>query len=402
MANYDVTVSGEQMQGVFGEGAGLSKLIEVVLNQVLEAQMTEHLSAESYERTEQRQGYRNGYRPRQLYTRVGTITLLVPQTRDGSFSAELFRRYQRSEQAFVLGLMEMVVQGVSTRKVTEITEQLCGVSFSKSTVSQLTVQLDARVRAFNERRLEGSYPFVYIDAMYTKSREADRVVSKAALIASGVTEAGVREVLGVRMGDSENEATWEEMFRWLRDRGLKGVDYVVSDDHRGLVKALRRQFQGTVWQRCQVHLMRNVLSHAPRKCKADMAAWLKRVLHAEDDQEARRQLVLLCEKFEKQAPKAVACLEAGFDDAIAVMSLPGKYRVRLRTTNMQERLIEEIRRRERVIRIFPNEAAALRMIGALLAEQHETWQERRYLDMQDYLEHRDSVRHDSLSFDGSL
>ncbi len=200
---------------------GLAKLAEAVLNQVLEAQMTEHLGASPHERTAERQGYRNGVRPRTLYTRVGPVTLQVPQTRDGSFPPEMFRRYQRSEQAFVLALMEMVVQGVSTRKVTEITETLCGASFSKSTVSQLCAGLDPRVRAFNERHLTADYPFVLVDALVLTVHEADRVVSKAALIASGIRSDGIREALGIQIGDSESCATWNDFFKSLKARGLK-------------------------------------------------------------------------------------------------------------------------------------------------------------------------------------
>ncbi|MBF0116543.1 MAG: IS256 family transposase, partial [Magnetococcales bacterium] len=331
-------------------------------------------------------GYRNGTRMRTLYTRVGPVTLLIPQTRDGNFSTDIFKRYQRSEQAFILGLMEMVVQGVSTRKVSAITEELCGASFSKSTVSALCAGLDARVRAFNERRLEGDYPFVIVDALFLKSREDDRVVSRAALIMSGIRSDGFREILGVKIGDTESFVTWDETFRWLKGRGLKGVMFVVSDSHGGLSQAVAKQFQGASWQRCQVHLMRNLLSHAPVKVRADVAAAAKLILHAPDMAEAKRRLTEFSERFAKSAAKAVACIEAGFADAMAVMALPEKYRRRLRSTNMQERLNEEIRRRERVIRIFPNDDSALRLIGALLAEQNEVWQERRYLDMDEFAE----------------
>lgn len=386
MADYDVSLGRELLPGLLSGQDGLLKLLETVLNQVLEAQVAEALGADRHERTEERQGYRNGYRTRTLYTRVGPVTLQVPQTRDGGFSTDIFKRYQRSEQAFVLALMEMVVQGVSTRKVTAITEELCGASFSKSTVSALCSGLDARVRAFNERRLEGEYPFVLVDALFVKSREDDRVVSRAALIVSGIRNDGYREILGVKIGDTESFATWDETFRWLKGRGLKGVMFIVSDDHSGLSQAIGKHFQGATWQRCQVHLMRNLLSHAAVRVRAEVAQAAKLVLQAPDMGEARRRLADFCERFAKTAAKAVACLEAGFEDAMAVMALPEKYRKRLRSTNMQERLNEEIRRRERVIRIFPNDDSALRLIGALLAEHNETWQERKYLDMEEFRE----------------
>lgn len=386
MAGYEVSVGSELLPGLLNGQDGLAKLVETVLNQVLEAQVTQALGAQRHERTDERSGYRNGYRPRTLYTRVGPVTLRVPQTRDGSFSTDIFKRYQRSEQAFVLALMEMVVQGVSTRKVTAITEELCGASFSKSTVSSLCAGLEPRVRAFNERRLDGEYPFVLVDALFIKSREQDRVVSRAVLIVSGIGSDGYREILGVRIGDTESFATWDETFRWLKGRGLKGTMFIISDDHGGLREAAARHFQGASWQRCQVHLMRNILGQCSTRHRADIAAAVKLVLQAADLAEAKRRLAEFVERFANIAPKAVACLEAGFEDAMAVMTLPEKYRKRLRTTNMQERLNEEIRRRERVIRIFPNDASALRLIGALLAEQNESWQERRYLDMDEFKE----------------
>lgn len=385
MAGYDVTVGKELLPGLLNGQDGLAKLVESILNQISEAQVSESLNAERYERHEERAGYRNGYRARQLYTRVGPITLQVPQTRDGSFCTDIFQRYQRSEQAFVLALMEMVVNGVSTRKVTHITEELCGVSFSKSMVSTLCTGLDARVSAFNERRLdEHSYPFVLVDALFFKSRTEDRVVSRAALTISGVRADGVREILGVQIGDTESFATWDETFRWLKGRGLQGVMFVISDQHSGLTEAIKKHFQGATWQRCQVHLMRNILGSCSVRYRSEVASYAKLVLQAPDMKEARRRLDEFIERFQKTAPKAVACLEAAFEDAMAVMVLPEKYRKRLRTTNMQERLNEEIRRRERVIRIFPNDDSALRMFGALLAEQNEQWQSRRYLDMDEF------------------
>ena len=387
MTDYNVTVGKDLLPELLTGQDGLAKLVENVLNQILEAQVSESLNAEPYERSEGRAGYRNGNRVRQLYTRVGPVQLQVPQTRDGSFSTDIFKRYQRSEQALLLSLMEMVVNGVSTRKVTNITEELCGASFSKSTVSSLCTGLDARVRAFNERRFDGEdYPFILMDALFFKSREDDRVVSRAALTVSGIREDGFREILGIQIGDTESFSTWDETFRWLKQRGLKGVMFVISDQHSGLTEAIKKHFQGATWQRCQVHLMRNILGATSVRNRSEVASYAKLVLQAPDMKEARRRLDDFIERFEKKAPKAVACLEEAFEDAMAVIALPEKYRKRLRTTNMQERLNEEIRRRERVIRIFPNDESALRLIGALLAEQNETWQERRYLDMDEFHE----------------
>lgn len=388
MADYDVTLSESLMPSLLERSTGLAQLVESALNQVLEAQVREHLGAERYERTDDRSGYRNGSRPRQLFTRVGPITLQVPQTRDGSFSTDIFARYQRSEQAFVLGLMEMVVNGVSTRKVNAITEELCGTTFSKSTVSRLTAALDGRVGAFLKRDLDAGYPFVLVDALFIKARREDRVFSRAALIATGVSATGKREIIGLAIGDVESYATWNALFSDLRERGLRDVDFVISDDHLGLVEAIEKNFAGATWQRCQVHLMRNILGHASSKKRAEIAEAAKLVFGAQTLAEARRQRDEFVKRFAKSAPKAVACMDDGFDDAMAVMALPERYRRRLRTTNMVERLNQEVRRRERVIRIFPNDASALRMIGAVLAEQHEGWQDRVYLDMAEYYEWR--------------
>jgi len=387
MTEYELKVPGQLLSSLMNDKNALAELLEAILNQVLETQAEEQLGAGRYERSAERSGYRNGYRPRVLYTRVGTLTLRVPQFRDGRFSTEIFSRYQRSEQALVLSLMEMVVNGVSTRKVTRITEELCGASFSKSSVSQLCTALDARVQSFNERPL-GSFPLVLIDAMYLKARSGDAVTSRAALMVSGVHGEGHREVLGVRIGDSESEAFWQEMFRWLKGRGLTDVAFVVSDDHNGLVSAARRCFAGAIWQRCQVHFMRNVLSYTGSKNKQDMGAGLKRIFSAESAAEARQRFDELADQMVSKAPKAIKCLENGLEDALAVMALPAKYRRRMKSTNMQERLIQEVRRRERVIRIFPSEASALRLIGAVLAEINEEWQVRRYLDMTAFHEWR--------------
>lgn len=386
MTDYNIRLNSELLSSLMSDGEGMGELMAGVLNQILEAQATEQIGAKRYERSEDRGGYRNGVRPRILYTRIGPLTLRVPQFRDGSFSTEIFGRYQRSEQAFVLGIMEMVVNGVSTRKVTKITEDLCGAHFSKSTVSKLCIGLDARVAAFNERRL-GSFPFLIIDAMYTKVRaKHDGVVSKAALMVSGVNNEGKREILGVRIGDSESEAFWRETFDWLKERGIKDVAFIVSDDHRGMGAALKRAFQGAIWQRCQVHFMRNILSFTPSRHKATMAQGLKRIFNAESAAEARIKATELAVAIDGRADRAIKCLEDGLEDALAIYSLPSKYHRRLRTTNMQERLIQEVRRRERVIRIFPNDASALRLIAALLAEIHEDWQDIKYLDMAEFHE----------------
>jgi len=393
MAQYQITVDSQLLHQLFlsnSQDAGVAKLLESVLNQVLQAQATEQLGAEPYERTEERQGYRNGTYPHQLTTRVGTITLRVPRIRGGKFSTELFARYKRSEQALVLALMEMVVNGVSTRKVAQITEELCGTEFSKSTVSELCKRLDPIVTAWNNRPLDNPFPFVIVDALVLKVREDGRVRSRGVLVGIGVNTDGYREVLGLMLRDSESEVSWSEFFGWLKSRGLRGVDLIVSDDHGGLVRAIRRHFQGVTWQRCQTHFMRNILDVTPKALQDEMHSRIRAILDAPDLNTARLLLNQVLEAYETKAPKAMAILEAGFEDATAVLHLPEKYRKRLRTTNALERLNEEIRR-ERVIRIFPNRESAIRLIGALLMEIDEKWASgRKYLDMAEYLEWRES------------
>jgi transposase-like protein len=387
MAQYQITVDDDLTQGLFTRSDNMAQLVEQVLNQVLRAQVTDQLQADRYEQTADRQGYRNGTRERTLKSRIGMLNLSLPRVRSGSFSTEMFERYQRSEQALLLALIEMVVQGVSTRKVNAIVEELCDTEFSKSTVSALCKRLDPLVKAWNERDLSATaYPFVVVDALVIRVRKDGRVRMQSALIATGVNVNGYREVLGIQIGDSESEATWSEFHAWLKARGLAGVDLVVSDDHQGLVKAVHAHFQGATWQRCQTHLMHNILEVCPKAVQPELHRALRLLFEAPDTETARSLLAAIIEQFGAKAARSVQCLEAGFDDATAILSLPEPYRKRLRTTNGQERLNEEIRRRERVIRIFPNVESALRLLGAVLMEIDESWSTgKRYLDMDEYL-----------------
>ncbi|MBE3578239.1 MAG: IS256 family transposase [Limnochordales bacterium] len=386
MAQYQVTIDGEILQQLFVRDDGLARLVEQVINQILEAQVTEQLKAERYERTEERQGYRNGHRPRLLKTRVGELNLQVPRVRRGSFSTDLFERYQRSEQALLLAMVEMVVNGVSTRKVRAIVEELCGTEFSRSTVSELCKGLDAIVQEWNDRDLSGGqYPFLLVDAIVIRVRKGGRVRLCSVLIATGVNQEGYREILGLMIGDSESENSWKEFFNRLKTRGLTGVDLVVSDEHKGLVKAVETCFQGATWQRCQTHFIRNILDACPKSLERELHQRLRLVFDAPDWETARRLKEELVRDYAERAPRAVEILESGFEDAMAIMALPEQYRRRLRTTNGVERLNEEIRRRERVIRIFPNEESAFRLLGAVLMEIDEAWTTgHRYFDMSEY------------------
>lgn len=393
MAQYQVTLDHQLLNQLFiGENrdAGVSALLETVLNQVLKAQATEQLAASEYERTPERLGQRNGSYSRGLTTRVGSINLQIPRFRDGKFSTELFKRYQRSEQALVLTLMELVINGVSTRKVARVTEELCGREFSKSTVSDLCKQLDPIVQGWNNRSLnEVAYPFVTVDAMYVKVREDGRIRSRGVFIGYGVNTDGNREILGLAVGDTESEASWGTFFSQLKERGLRGVDCITSDTHGGLVKAIRQHFQGVTWQRCQTHFMKNILDAAPKSLQGSIKGMVRTIFEAPNIDIARKCLKDTLDAFQGKAPKAMNTLENGFDDATAILVYPEEYRVRLRTSNGIERVNGEIRRRERVIRIFPNREAVVRMIGSVLMEMEAQWESnRKFMDMSAYHEWR--------------
>ena len=387
MATIEIDIDDEKIHELLRGDRGMAVLLEPILNQILQAEMTEHLKAEPGEQTDDRRGYRNGTYERKLTTRVGTIELEVPRDREGTFQTALFQRYQRSEKALVLTLMQMVVQGVSTRRVKNITTELCGREFSSSTVSRLVEELDEQVQAWAERPLEQKYPFLMLDAMQLKVRRQKAVRSTTAMLAVGISEDGQREILGLEMAFGETEQGWRRFIRQLKERGLSGVELATSDAHEGLKQALQECFPGLIWQRCQAHFRRNVLDQTPSGYRDEMHEVLDQVLEATSQQEARTRLDDLRERMEEKAPSALRALEDGFYEATAVLALPEKYRKRLRTTNMLERFIQEIRRREKVIRIFPNIGSAERLVGALCAETHEEWSTgRRYLTMDEYFE----------------
>jgi len=344
--------------------------------------MTAHLGAEPYERTDRRRGHRNGYKPRTLKTRVGRLEMMVPKDREGRFRTELFARYQRSEKALVLALVEMYLQGVSTRKVKRITRELCGLDVSRSQVSALVTDLQAQIDAWRGRPLEGAWPYLVIDARYEKVRRGPHVVSQAVLTVVGVSEEGYREILGTYLGDSESEATWGDVFKDLKARGLEGVAYIVSDAHEGLVAAVRRYFQGAVWQRCQVHVVRNLLGKVSPTDRAWVAAGWRAVREAETLEAARRRLAELVGVLEAKYPSVAAWLEEAGEEALAVYALPPPHRKRMRSTNMLERWHQEVKRRTQVVRIFPDGPSCLRLVTALSMEMSEEWQGRRYLPME--------------------
>lgn len=364
----------------------LKEIVRRILQELLEMEMTEHIGAAPYERSEYRKGQRNGYKPRSLRTRVGTLNLLVPQDREGTFSTKLFARYQRNEKALCLALMEMYVEGVSTRKVKDITEELCGTSFSKSTVSSLAVGLDAELEAWRSRRLEAAaYPYLFVDARYEKVRVGKRVVSEGVLIASAVRDDGFREIVGVEVADTESEATYQELFRSLKGRGLTGVELVISDDHEGLKAAIFRHFQGASWQRCQVHYTRNLLGMVSLTRRKELGADLRTIFAASTREMALQLASSVAGKWREKDNEKVAChLEEHVEECLSCLEFPESHGRRIRTTNGLERLNQEIKRRTRVVRIFPNRWSCLRLVSALAVERSEEWiTGRRYLDMEE-------------------
>jgi len=357
----------------------------------LEQEIALHLGALPYERTANRRGHRNGYKPRQLNTRVGKLLLSIPQTRDGSFCTELFERYQRSEQALICCLQEMVINGVSTRKVKRITEQLCGLNFSKSQVSEISKKLDTDIQAWLNRPLNDEYPYLLVDARYNKLRRDHKVESHAVLIAKGVNRSGKRDIIGVDVCNNENETNWSDFFQGLKDRGLKGVKLVVSDAHGGLVSAIERYYPGTQWQRCQVHFKKNILDKVRNKDKAWIKQRLDDIFQAPDKRTGFIRLRQLIEDLSDKYPQVANLLENDGEDALTCLNFPLEHRRRIRTTNSLERFNQEIKRRTTVIRIFPNRDSAVRLIGALCMEQSEEWiTGRQYLDMSllDHEEHK--------------
>jgi putative transposase len=386
-------VSAQLAQGILlDDPSFLGQIVERVLQEMLEAQMTEHIGAAPYERSATRTGQRNGYKPRALRTRVGTLNLLVPQDREGTFSTRLFSRYQRNEKALVLALMEMYVEGVSTRKVKEVTEELCGISFSKSLVSSLAGSLDQELQAWRSRRLEAqAYPYLFVDARYEKVRADERVVNQGVLIVSGVRDDGFREILAVEVADTENEATYQELFRTLKRRGLSGVELVVSDDHEGLKSAISRHFQGASHQRCQVHYTRNLLGMVSVAKRKELASDLRAIFAAPAREQALQIASSVAEKWRKKKgnEKVAEHIEEHVEECLACLAFPESHRRRIRTTNGLERLNQEIKRRTRVVRIFPNPEACLRLVSALAVEQSEEWLTgRRYLDISELEEQR--------------
>jgi transposase-like protein len=363
--------------------AHMAEAIRLLLNEAMRLERSQLLEAGPYERSENRLGYANGYKPKTVDTRLGPITFQVPQARGVPFYPSALERGIRSERALKLAIAEMYVQGVSTRKVTEVMRELCGLEVSTTQVSRATALLDQELTAWRNRPL-GEYPYLFLDARYEKVRHGGTVVSCAVLIAAGVDAAGHRCLLGVSVSLSEAEVHWREFLASLQQRGLHGVRMIVSDDHAGLKAAREARFPGVPWQRCQFHLQQNAGQFAPRAAmRGEIAADVRAIFDAPDRIEADRRLQCAVQKYASSAPKLSTWLEANVPESLSVFALPRLHRRRTRTTNMLERLSKEIKRRTRVATLFPNESSLLRLVTAVLMEISEEWEtEKMYLRME--------------------
>lgn len=368
------TVENDVLELVLSKGLkGLPEILTQILNKAMELERQRYLQAKPYERTEERKSYANGYKPKQLRTRVGELGLLVPQTRDSQFYPSCLERGMRSERALKLAVAEMYFQGVSTRKVSAIMQELCGFELTSSEVSQAASLLDEELSQWRERKL-GLFRYVYLDALYEKVRYANQVHAQAVLIAIGVNEKGHREILGLSVALSEHEVHWRNFLSSLQDRGLSGVSLFISDDHAGLKAARRVAFPSVPWQRCQFHLQQNAQAYITKRSqKREVAAVIRSVLTAPDEVTAEGLLKQAVKKYETSMPLLSNWMEKNLPEGFAHFAFPEEHRRKIRTSNVLERLNREVRRRTRVVGLFPNQESCERLISAVLVEIHDEW-----------------------------
>ena len=373
MAQINITLNQDEILQLMSndrEGA-FKKLLQESLNSFMKAESTEQLKAKPYERTDERADSRNGFRERKLNTRIGTITLKVPRHRNGSFETLIFDEYTRSEAALIASMMEMVVNGVSTAKVSKVVETLCGTSFSKGTVSNVCKELDKNVNEFLTSPITGEYPFVTVDATYFKVRENRKIISKALMVAYAVNQAGIREVIGFGVYPGESKETWKDFFLTLKNRGLSGVRMITADAHEGIQYAISEVFPDVPWQRCQVHFTRNILDKTPKKYREGLRTELREMFTSDTIELARNRRDEILQDYRDIAEKAMECLENGFESAMTVMIFSENTRKILRTSNHIERLNRELKRRSNVIGIFPNSESLLRLMGSVILERND-------------------------------
>jgi transposase-like protein len=379
----DCTLPTEYLEQLTKLGLGsLPEMIRVMVNEAMRIERENHLGAKPYERREERRGHANGYKPKTVKTRVGELTFAIPQVREGGFYPHALEKGMRSERALVLTLAEMYVQGVSTRKVAAVTEKLCGIQVSASQVSRAAQQLDDELQAWRNRPI-GEVIYLYLDARYEKVRQAGIVQDAAILMASGVQKDGKRSILGISVSLSEAEVHWRAFLEGLVARGLHGVILIVSDDHVGLQAARKTVFSGVPWQRCQFHLQQNAQAYVPRMgMRREVAEDIRTIFNAPDRETAEAYLGKAVKKYAGVAPKLADWMEVNLPDGFTVFAFPKTHQRKLRTSNQLERLSQEIKRRTRMVRVFPNELSCLRLISAILMEIGEEWEYGRlYLEL---------------------
>ena len=381
MAQINITLNQDEILQLMSndrEGA-FKKLLQESLNSFMKAESTEQLNAELYERTDERADSRNGFRDRKLNTRIGTIDLKVPRHRNSSFETLIFDEYTRSEAALIASMMEMVVNGVSTAKVGKVVETLCGTSFSKGTVSNICKELDKSVNEFLASPITGEYPFVTVDATYFKVREDRKVISKALMVAYAISGKGIREIIGFGVYSNESKETWKDFFLTLKKRGLSGVKMITSDANEGIQYAIAHVFPNVPWQRCQVHFTRNILDKTPKKYREGLRSELRELFTSDTIEQARNRRDEILQDYRDIAENAMECLETGFESTMTVMIFSENIRKLFRTSNHIERLNRELKRRSKVIGIFPNSESLLRLMGSVILERNDVLRNRRRL-----------------------
>jgi putative transposase len=381
----DIGEIGLLVQEAFRLDGGLRRLLEALLNNGMREEAATHVGADLHERSADRRGYRNGTKPRSFKTRAGELALEIPQVRNCEpYHPSMFGKWERSERALLVACSEMYFQGVSTRNVRAVLEQMCDTELSAMTVSRVASELDEKLSSFRSRRLDYTqWEYLMLDARYEKVRVEGKVVSQAALVVVGFTVEGKREMLEWRIGDSESEQCWGELFASLKDRGLKGVKLIVSDAHSGIRAAIHRHFQGATWQRCRVHYKREMGRTVSYKKLKDLNRDLAGVFAPAEPGECRRRAEEMALKWEGISPAASRMLREGLEDCQAVLSFPEHHRKKLSSTNLLENIMKRLKKRTRVVGVFPNRASCDRLIGAQLIELQESWltSERAYLNM---------------------
>jgi putative transposase len=376
MAVTGIDKIGDLLHEAFNGREGLQRFLEAVVNIGMREEATAHVGAAEHERSKDRRGYRNGTKPRKLKTRVGELELSVPQVRECEpYHPSMFARWQRSERALLVACGEMYFQGVSTRNVQNVLQEMCGLQVSSSTVSRVAAELDEKLSVFQDRRLDHTgWKYLMLDARYEKIRVGDKVVSQAILVTIGFTVAGKREVLDWRVADSESEESWGQVFRSLKDRGVGSVQLVVSDAHSGIRSAISRHLQGASWQRCVVHYKREMGKKVGYKKLKELSRDLKAVFAPEQKSECILRAQEMAVKWEKTSPPVAAMLRESVEDCLTVLSFPSHHQRRLKSTNLLENMMKRLKKRTRVVGVFPNRASCHRLVGSQLLELHEEWE----------------------------